>query len=198
MGQIGIRALSFAIVKTQSTGAGRGRRGGDRRASREAVEKRRAARLFNEILLGRGPHEGVLDGRTERRRKRLLRELADAASGKRQLKPIDVLSRVQSLLELGEPLTSIRKAYPPRRAVEPTADVVDGVKRIHQAYGFATEAYRFVGLDDAVLRKAGVLGRKAAVPARGPGPRSTRAAARRPGLAAAEPRPGAASRRGVA
>lgn len=190
-----IRGLSFRIVKTKSNAGGPSGRNvpsADGRASREAIEKRRAARLFNEVLLGRGPRPGALDGRTERRRTRLLRELAAAAAGKRELKPIDVLSKVQALLALGEPLASLRKAYPPRRPVEATDAVVDGVRRIHLAYGFSVEAYRFVGLDDAVLRGAGVLGRKG-TPS---GPAASRASSRRPGLAAAEQRP--ASRRGAA
>jgi hypothetical protein len=128
------------------------------RASPGAVEKRRAARRFNELLLGGGPRAG--DGRTERRRKRLLKELADGAAraGKHKLKPIDVLLRIKELLELGEPLASIRKACPPPRALPITPDLVDGVRRLHRAYGFPPEAYRFVGLDDAVLRQAGIAG----------------------------------------
>jgi hypothetical protein len=35
--------------------------------------------------------------------------------------------------------------------------VVEVVQRLHKAYGFRPEAYRFVGLDDDVLKTAGVL-----------------------------------------
>ena len=130
----------------------------NRRASPDVVEKRRAARHFNDILLGRGARTG-LDGRTEKRRQRLLQELADgvARGDKHELKPIDVLARVQALLNLGEPLASIRRACPLRRPVEVTPEIVDGVRRLHQAYGFAPETYRFVGIDPATLRRAGVL-----------------------------------------
>jgi hypothetical protein len=140
-----------------------------RRASPEAVQKRRAARLFNKALLGEG-RGGAADGRTERRRRRLLEELAAGAArgGKRELKPIDVLSRVQELLSLGEPLASIRKACPRRRAVEATPEILEGVRRIHAAYAFPAEVYAFVGLDAEALQAAGVL------PARRPGLRSTR------------------------
>jgi hypothetical protein len=108
------------------------------------------------MLLGRGR---AGDGRTERRRKRLLEELARGAArgGKQKLKPIDVLLRIQELLDLGEPLGSIRKACPLPRPVEATAELVDGIRRLHRAYGFPAEAYRFVGLDEATLRRAGVL-----------------------------------------
>ena len=126
-----------------------------RRASPAAVEKRRAARLFNTALLGEGK---AGDGRTERRRRRLLEELASGAArgGKRELKPIDVLSRVQELLALGEPLSSIRKACPKPRPVEVTAEVIEGVRRIHEAYAFPPDAYAFVGIDAETLRRAGV------------------------------------------
>jgi hypothetical protein len=122
------------------------------------VEKRRAARLFNKAILG-DARAGAADGRTERRRRRLLEELAKGAArgGKRDLKPIDVLSRVQELLALGEPLASIRKACPKPRPVEATPEVIEGVRRIHEAYAFPADAYAFVGLDADALRAAGVL-----------------------------------------
>ena len=123
------------------------------RGSPGAVEKRRAARRFNDLLLGGGPPG---DGRTERRRRRLLEELAEGVAhrGRRALKPIDVLSRVEELLALGEPLASIRAACPPPRPVEVTSELVEGVRRLHQAYGFSADAYRFVGVDARGLRPA--------------------------------------------
>jgi hypothetical protein len=129
----------------------------NRRASPEAVEKRRAARMFNKALLG--DTRAGADGRTERRRRRLLDELAKGAArgGKRELKPIDVLSRVQELIALGEPLPSIRKACPKPRPVEATPEVIEGIRRIHEAYAFPADAYAFVGLDADALRAAGVL-----------------------------------------
>ena len=148
------------------------------RASVEAVEKRRAARHFNDVLLG-GSRVSRLDGRTEKRRVRLLDELrvGAARSGGKDLKPIDVLLRVQALLELGETLASIRKAAKASRPVPISDQVVEGVRTLHRAYGFAPEAYQFVGIDDATLRKAGVRAR------------STRAQ----GLARTEPRSAAGS-----
>ena len=130
----------------------------DGRGSPGAVEKRRAARLFNEALLGHGP-SAARDGRTERRRVRLLKELAAgvARGGKRELKPIDVLLRVQELLDMGEPLLSIRKACPKPRPIEASPEVIEIIRRIHRAYTFAPAAYRFVGLDAEALRKAGVV-----------------------------------------
>ncbi len=129
----------------------------NRRGSPEAIEKRRVARLFNDVLAGSNSAL-KLDGRTEKRRQRLLKELEDGvARGSRELKPIDVLQRVQELLQLGEPLANIRKiarVYKP--GIEPE-QIVDVVTRLHAAYGFRPEVYRFVGIGDEVLRAAGIL-----------------------------------------
>src|SRR5215472_9876666 len=131
----------------------------NRRGSPEAIEKRKAARLFNDILGGRGAGAHKRDGRTEKRRQRLMRELeAGKARGARELKPLDVLQRVHELLELGEPLSSIRKVAKVRKGVVPPEEMVEVVSRLHKAYGFRPECYRFVGVGDDVLRSAGVLG----------------------------------------
>jgi hypothetical protein len=133
----------------------------NRRGSPEAIEKRKAARIFNDVLGGRGAAAHKLDGRTEKRRQRLLRELEQGmARGAKELKPLDVLQRVQELLELGEPLRSIRKVSKGHRLVLPQAAadaVVDVVERLHKAYNFRPEAYRFVGIGEDVLQQAGVL-----------------------------------------
>lgn len=173
------------IVKTTPQ-RNRARKTPSRRASPEVVEKRRAARAFNEALLGGGAGAALVDGRTERRRRRLLEELSQGTirGGKRELKPIEVLSRVQELLDLGEPLASIRKACPKPRPVEATPEIVEGIRRIHEAYTFPPAAYHFVGLDTATLRKAGVLDpkRDAAIKAApghaAPRPRSSRLGAK--------------------
>jgi hypothetical protein len=130
----------------------------NRRGSPEAIAKRRAGRQFNDVLGGRGLSSTKLDGRTEKRRKRLLKELEDGkARGRHDLKPLDILQRVQELLELGEPLGSIRKVAKVRKtAIEPDA-VLAVVRRLHEAYQFRPETYRFVGIDDDILRSAGVL-----------------------------------------
>lgn len=132
----------------------------NKRGSPEAIEKRRAARMFNDVLGGHAAG-GKLDGRTEKRRARLLSELESGKTrGDRELKPLDVLQHVQELLALGETAASIRKAVKPRRtfaqgdAPEALADVVG---RLHKAYAFRVEVYRFVGIGDEVLKAAGVL-----------------------------------------
>lgn len=129
----------------------------NRRGSPEAIEKRRVARVFNDIL-GGGASANKLDGRTEKRRQRLLKELeAGKARGSRELKPLDVLQRVQELMDLGEPLSSIRKVTKVKKSAVSTESIVGVVERLHRAYSFRPEVYRFVGIDEAVLREAGVL-----------------------------------------
>jgi hypothetical protein len=130
----------------------------NRRGSPEAIEKRRVARVFNDILGGRGAASAKLDGRTEKRRQRLLKELeAGKARGSRELKPLDVLQRVQELMDLGEPLSSIRKVTKVRKNALPAEAIVKVVERLHRAYDFRPEVYRFVGIGEEVLRDAGVL-----------------------------------------
>jgi len=132
----------------------------NKRGSPEAIAKRRAARAFNDILDPSG--RSRLDGRTEKRRQRLIAELSSGktrGSGK-ALKPIDVLSHVTELLELGESLASIRKACRPRPPVVADALLLETLARLHRAYGFPPEAYAFLGIGEDVLRRAGVLGGK--------------------------------------
>lgn len=130
----------------------------NRRGSPEAIEKRRVARVFNDILGGRGAAAHKLDGRTEKRRQRLLKELeAGKARGSRELKPLDVLQRVQELMDLGEPLSSIRKVTKVRKSAVAPESIVGVVERLHRAYSFRPEVYRFVGIGEEVLREAGVL-----------------------------------------
>jgi len=132
----------------------------NRRGSPEAIEKRRAARAFNDVLGGRGA-SAKLDGRTEKRRQRLLHELETGKGrGAQELKPLDVLQHVQELLELGETIASIRKVAKAKRSsleLSQPDTVVDVVGRLHRAYGFRPEVYRFVGIGDETLRSAGVL-----------------------------------------
>lgn len=130
----------------------------NRRGSPEAIEKRRVARVFNDVLGGSCSSAHKLDGRTEKRRQRLLAELeAGKARGSRELKPLDVLQRVQELMDIGEPLSSIRKVTKIRKSAVPPETIVRVVERLHRAYSFRPEVYRFVGIPEEVLRDAGVL-----------------------------------------
>ena len=160
------------------------RRSKNRRAAPDVVDKRRAARRFNALLEG-GARAGGLDGRTEKRRQRLLAELREGLvrSTRRPLKPIDVLQRVQALLELGETATTIRRAARPARAVPASAELVEGLRSLHDAYGFDPTAYAFVGLDEETLRAAGIVPSRPGVRAASPRPEPGRDRARRGGAA---------------
>ncbi|MBI5517478.1 MAG: hypothetical protein HY909_27155 [Deltaproteobacteria bacterium] len=126
----------------------------NRRGSPEAVLKRRTARRLN-TLLGTDAPRGALDGRTERRRARLLRELRD---GTREpdggLKPVEILQHVHDLLELGETVASLEKVVTvhPRTLDPATARTV--LRELQQAYRFRVEAFRFLGLPEAQLTEA--------------------------------------------
>jgi hypothetical protein len=156
----------------------------NRRGSPEAIEKRRAARFFNDVLGGRSAGQR-LDGRTQKRRERLLRELETGkARGTRDLKPLDVLLRVQELLELGEGVSALRKVV----KVKKTGlgeDIPIAITRLHKAYNFRPEVYRFVGIGEDVLKEVGVIAEKrprgdarAAAPKRPPRPRAEPRAAK--------------------
>ena len=129
----------------------------NRRGSPEPIEKRRAARFFNDVLGGRASSQR-LDGRTQKRRQRLLKELETGkARGTRDLKPLDVLLRVQELLDLGEGVSALRKVVKVKK-VGLGDDVPLAISRLHKAYNFRPEVYRFVGIADEVLKEVGVVG----------------------------------------
>ncbi len=160
MATVKLRTKSSKSARSSEDRAEPGRLGRppNRRGSPEAIEKRRVARVFNDILGGRGASAHKLDGRTEKRRQRLLKELeAGKARGSRELKPLDVLQRVQELMDLGEPLSSIRKVTKVRKSAVAPEAIVRVVERLHRAYSFRPEVYRFVGIGEEVLREAGVL-----------------------------------------
>ncbi len=142
------------------------------------MAKRRAARAFNEAVRGQGSRGP--DGRTERKRRRMLQELADGrTSAGQELKPIDVLLHARALLDLGETLATLLSARPAPEVLPVTDELVERVRALHEAYALPPEVYRFVGVGDAALARAGV-GR----PSRGP--------------VKAAPRPSSATRRGAA
>ena len=135
-----------------------GGRANNRRGSPEAIEKRKVARMFNDVFGGRGTAAQKLDGRTEKRRQRLMRELESGqAHGERELKPLDVLQRVQELLELGETIAGIKKVRKLPKLQAPSPATIELVERLHKAYAFRREVYRFVGIGDDVLAEAGLL-----------------------------------------
>lgn len=118
------------------------------RGSPEAVQKRRTARELNTAL---GANQVTsLDGRTAKRRARLIQELKDGRNGK-ALKSIDLLSHTNELLEIGETWASLKKEGV--RAVK--ADLTDELEKIsittQKAYGFRPEAWKMLGIDIEAL-----------------------------------------------
>jgi hypothetical protein len=116
------------------------------RGSPEAIAKRRAARQLNTLLTGGVKDPNKIDGRTENRRKRLIRELKEGKRGQ-QLKPIDFVSHVNELLELGESISSLKKHGVKQRKTEQTPEIMGIAEQTQAAYGFHRDAWRMLGLD---------------------------------------------------
>jgi len=117
-----------------------------RRGSPEAIAKRRVARALNR-LFEEGGATGNLDGRTLKRKKRLMKELEKGKKGK-PLKALEVLSHANELLTLGETLTSLRKLKP---MLPPTPAVTEDSKGVfletQKNYGFDPKAWKLLGID---------------------------------------------------
>ncbi|MFO0610595.1 MAG: hypothetical protein U0324_45960 [Polyangiales bacterium] len=125
----------------------------NRRGSPEAVEKRRLARKLNRLLTEGSDPAAAQDGRTERRRQRLLQELEEGTrANPPTLKPIEVLQRAHDLLTLGEPLASLRKVIrvPTRPPVDP-AEASELLASLQRAYDFRPEVFEFLGLPAEAL-----------------------------------------------
>jgi hypothetical protein len=118
-----------------------------RRGSPEAIAKRRAARSLNRVF-DQGAVETGLDGRTLKRKKRLLKELQDGKRGE-TLKAHEVLGHVTELLkDMGETLTTIRRLkprLPPTPAV--TGETVPIFQETQRNYNFDPRAWKVLGLD---------------------------------------------------
>ncbi len=129
------------MVRQRSTKSSSGGRG-----SAEAVEKRRVARHFNNVLSAGSKTGSKLDGRVEKRRQRLFLELKEGKSGK-ALKPIDFISHVDELLGLGETIASIKKeGVKPHKVDTSLPQVQDAVEKAKQAYSFREDAWKMMGV----------------------------------------------------
>jgi hypothetical protein len=115
------------------------------RGSAEAIEKRRVARQLNSLLTGGSKIRSKIDGRTEKRRQRLVQELVDGKGGK-PLKPNDAVDHTNELLSLGETMASLKKQGVKPRRTALTSDVVETVERAQQAYSFNPEAWQILGI----------------------------------------------------
>lgn len=115
------------------------------RGSAEAIEKRRAARRLNALLLGGSKGPAKLDGRTEKRRRRLIKELTVGRAGK-DLKPIDLLQHMHELLEIGESIASLRKQGVKMRRTDSSPEILSEVDRVQSAYGFHKDSWKILGV----------------------------------------------------
>lgn len=115
------------------------------RGSAEAIEKRRVARQLNALLTGATGKKTKLDGRTEKRRQRLIKELKSGKGGK-PLKPHDVLQHAHELLEIGETMASLRKQGVKPRRIDLSEEILEVIKRHASAFQFRPEAWRMLGL----------------------------------------------------
>jgi hypothetical protein len=129
----------MANAREQRLGHGKGR------GSPEAVEKRRAARALN-AAFDKAAGGALEDGRAERRRQRLIRELKDGRRGK-PLPPIDVLTHAAELLALGETLASLERAGIKARKTPGTPELVAAARRVQVAYDMPAEVFGLLGLD---------------------------------------------------
>jgi hypothetical protein len=122
------------------------------RGSAEAIEKRRVARQLNTLFGGPGTPTGKLDGRTEKRRQRLLKELKEGRAGQ-ALKPIEIVCHANELMSLGETLSSIRKngVKAARLDLADSSEKAETVLRAQEAYGFRPEVWKLLGIDLAEL-----------------------------------------------
>lgn len=115
------------------------------RGSPEAIEKRRVARQLNTLILGGASSGGEsLDGRTARKRERILADLKE-----KQLKPVEVLLRVADLIGMGETFASIKKlgVRPLKTAFAADTDEArEAIAKVQSAYNFPADAWRFIGV----------------------------------------------------
>lgn len=132
-----------AKKKTQPAAATGGR------GSPEAIEKRRVARALNTLFKTAATSDLQLDGRTEKRRQRLVAELVEGKSrkGEAPLTAIDKLDRMNQLLEIGETVASLRQQGVsfPRKPVPELRGQMHLVEQTQEAYGFRSDAWAVLG-----------------------------------------------------
>jgi len=160
-GHVAVRSQAERFTEAEVVKVARKSTGG--RGSAEAIEKRRVARQLNTLFGGGGNQAGKLDGRTEKRRQRLLKELKDGKSGQ-ALKPIELVAHANELLEMGETLASIRKngVKTPKLDLGDSAEKIETVLRAQDAYRFRPEVWKLLGVDLAELPTDGAGAKGAA------------------------------------
>lgn len=119
-----------------------------RRGSAEAIAKRKAARALNRLFEeSGGAGADQIDGRTLKRKRRLLEQLTKG-KGDKPLKALEVLTHANELLSLGETLSSLRKLKPKVPATPPTSEAAAAIYvETQKNYGFDPKAWRLLGID---------------------------------------------------
>lgn len=118
-----------------------------RRGSPEAIAKRRAARALNSIFDAGPGADAALDGRSLKRKRRLIQELQEGKGGE-ALKAHEVLSHATELYGFGENLTSLRKLKPRLPATPPMTDeTIAAIKETQASYNFHPNAWKLLGID---------------------------------------------------
>ena len=137
-----------------------------RRGHPEAIAKRRAARALNRLFSEASAGPEQLDGRTLKRKRRLLKDLTEGRNGQ-PLKALEVLTHAQELLSLGETLVSLRKLKPKLPPMPPLDETTAAVILDTQAnYGFDPKAWKLLGVNlDRLTAPAAAEG-EAEAPAR--------------------------------
>ena len=142
--------VRFAEEHARTMARSKKKKPATRRGSPEAIAKRRVARALNK-LFEEGGATANLDGRTLKRKKRLMKELKEGRGGK-PLKALEVLTHASELLTLGETLTSLRKMKP---KLPPAPSVNDDSAAIYletqKNYGFDPKAWKLLGIDIEAL-----------------------------------------------
>lgn len=116
-----------------------------RRGAPEAIAKRKAARALNTLFAKGAPAANGVDGRTAKRRARLLKELKEGRNGK-PLKPIEVLGYATELLAAGETLSSLRKVSSASK-FPATDESLELARTVQSQYQFDPRAWRLLGVD---------------------------------------------------
>lgn len=137
-----------------------------RRGHPEAIAKRRAARALNRLFSEAGAGPEQLDGRTLKRKRRLVKDLTEGKGGQ-PLKALEVLTRAHELLSLGETLVSLRKLKPKLPPMPPLDETTTAIVLDTQAnYGFDARAWKLIGVSLERLGAPAAAAGEAEAPAR--------------------------------
>ena len=122
----------------------------ERNKSIEAAKKRRIARQVNTLLSSSPKGRKKLDGRTEKRRKRLINELKNGRRGT-PLKPMEMVSHADELIRLGETLSSLKNQGVKVKKTELNFEAKQAILQAQEAYGFHPKAWKLLGVNIKTL-----------------------------------------------